>query len=85
MLKKIKKCYFFKKNARIRDVEILKKKFITSRNYTVTYHQALEEAPWLLRLDKPKNRQKFSKTFKKFFQKIAKIRKVAMLKPFYYP
>ena len=73
--------FFSKKNAKIRDVKILKKNSITSRNNTVTYHQTLEEAPWFLMLDKPKNRQKFSKTLKKFasfFKKIAKIREVEM-------
>ena len=44
---------------------------ITFRNYTVTYCQILEEDPWLLRLTKPKNRQKFSKNLKKdkFYQR----------------
>ena len=70
--------FFFEKNEKIRDVKILKKNSITSRNYTVTYHQNLEGAPWLLSLDKPKNRQKFSKTLKKFFFK--KLQKFAKLK-----
>ena len=58
--------FFQKKNDKFRDVKILKKNSITSRNNTVTYHQTLEEAPCLLKLDKPKKRQKFSKTLKKF-------------------
>ena len=72
--------FFFKKNYEIRDVKILKKNSITSRNYTVTYHQTLEEAPWLLRPDKPKNRQKFSKTLKKFASSLKKLQNFAKLK-----
>ena len=37
----------------------------TMRNYIETYCQTLEEVHRLLRLEKPKNRQKFSKNFKK--------------------
>ena len=71
---------FSKKKDKIRDVKILKKNCITSRNYTVTYHQNLEEAPWLLRMDKPKNRQKFSKTLKNFESFFKKLQKFAKLK-----
>ena len=59
---KFKKCNFCKKNAKIRDVEILKNSN-TPSNCTVTYYQTLEEAPWLLRLDKPKNKN-FQKPLK---------------------
>ena len=34
---------------------------LLARNYTTTYCQTLEDVPWLLRLEKPKKRQKFSK------------------------
>ena len=34
-------------------------------NYAVTYFQTLEEVMWLLRLEKPKNRQKTSKNLEK--------------------
>ena len=47
-------------------IRVLKswKKSITSKNFTVTFYETLEEAPWLLKLDKPKNRQNFSKPWK---------------------
>ena len=60
---------FFSKKMLKFVVKILKKNSITSRKNTVTYHKTLEEATWLLRLDKPENRQKFSKTLKKSFSK----------------
>ena len=65
MLKLKNAIFFKKKKAKIPDVKIFKKS-ITSRNHTVIYHQTLEEAPWLLGLNKSKNRQKISKTLKKF-------------------
>ena len=43
---------------------------ITYRNYTATYCQTLEEVHRLLRLEKPKSRQKFSKNLKKKLEKI---------------
>ena len=43
---------------------MLLKHSITSRKYTITYCQTLEEIPWPLRLGKPE---------KKTFKKIAKI------------
>ena len=65
MLKIFLKNAIVKRNAKFRDVKILKKS-ITPRNYILTYYQTLVEAPWLLRLEKPKKRQKISKTLKKF-------------------
>ena len=56
------------------------KNSITPRKYTVTYYQTLEENPWLLRLEKPKKRQKFSKTLKKIESFVTKIQKFLMLK-----
>ena len=53
------------KKSKIRAVENLEEHSITIRNYTVTYCQTIEEVPRLLRLDKPKNRQKFSKNLNK--------------------
>ena len=85
--KNLKNASFFKKNDKILDVKILEKNSITSRNYTVTYHQTLEQASWLLRLLNLRTNKKISKTLKKFasfFKKIAKIRGVETLKPFYY-
>ena len=54
----LKNAIFVQKNDKIREVKMLKKSN-TPRNCTVTYYQTLEEAPWLLRLDKPKKRQCF--------------------------
>ena len=71
---------FFLKNAKIRDVKILKKIPLRLSKYTVTYHQTLEEAPSLLRPDKPKNRQKFSKNLKKFAIFFKKLQTFAKLK-----
>ena len=56
------------------------KNSFTSRNYTLTYYQTLEEAPWLLTLDKPKKVTKFSKTLKKFAGFFKKLQEFAMLK-----
>ena len=72
-----------KKNAKSCDVKILKKSN-TPSNCTVTYYQTLEEAPWRLRLNKPKKRQKFLKTFKKLASFVKKMQQFAMLKPLYY-
>ena len=42
---------------------ILESNFITSRDYTVTYYQTLEEVPWFLRFEKfPKNDKNLQKT-----------------------
>ena len=57
---------FLSKKAKIRDVKSPNlEKSNTPSNCTVTCYPVTEEAPWLLRLDKPKKRQKFSKTYKK--------------------
>ena len=40
---------------------MLKNHSITTRNYAVTYYQTLVEVGWPLRLEKPKNWQKFQK------------------------
>ena len=40
----------------------LEKHFMTSRNYTVSCYQALEEVRWLLRLETTKNDNNFRKT-----------------------
>ena len=40
---------------------MLKNHSITTRNYAVTYYQTLAEVRWLLRLDKPKKKQKKNK------------------------
>ena len=50
-----------------------KKKSITSRNYTVTYYQTLEEAPWLLRLDKTYKMTKIFKNFEKFRPRVVSL------------
>ena len=66
---------FFSENAKIREVKILKKKSITSRNFTATYYETLEEAHWLLRLEKPKKNDKIFQNLEKicqFFQKMQK-------------
>ena len=46
----------------------------TSRNYTVTYFQTLEEVPWLLRLKKhlKKAKKKVFENFSKFLKKMLK-------------
>ena len=59
---------FIVKNAEIRGVENFP--FSLEKN-TGTFCQTLDEVPWLLRLERPKNRQKFSENLKKckFYQK----------------
>ena len=62
MSKKLKKngknCHI---NDKFRDVQILQRHSITSRNHTVNYSQALEEILWLLRLKKPKRKKIFKR------------------------
>ena len=43
------------------------KTFHLYRNYTVTYLQTLEGFIWFLRLNEPKNQQKFLKNESKFY------------------
>ena len=57
--KKTENCkYFIIKIAKIRVIKNLKKHFITSRDYAVSYYQILDEVPLLLRLEEPKNFKK---------------------------
>ena len=75
MAKKLKNLQVLSKNAKIRDVKILKKHSISlKKKQTVNYHQTLEEPHWLLRLEKPKktdnNFQKHLKIIQVLYKKI---------------
>ena len=51
-----KKCRFCqKKNAKIRDIKMLKTTPLLLQRYAVSYYQTLNEIPWPLKLEKHKN------------------------------
>ena len=73
-----KKCIFFKNNAKIRNLKILKN--IPFHLKTIlTYHQTLEVVRCQLSLEKPK-KDKFSKNLKRIASFIKKLPKVVILK-----
>ena len=69
-MQKFENFKYFLKNCLNSSYKTLEEHSITSINNAVTYYQTLEEVPWLLRLEKPKNFKKFQKLFYKKLLKL---------------